>query len=75
MGFLQWMYQVLGKAPMTTDEDRLMFLKLIYEHGACMYGLSDIHHVSNFEFYPIEVLSLAARQFPEFKDSKAWRER
>ena len=75
MGFLQWLYTVVANAPVTTDEDRLMFLKLIYEHGECMHGLAEIHHISNFEFYPITVLSMLSKQFPEFKDSTAWRAR
>ncbi|MBI4027363.1 MAG: alginate lyase family protein, partial [Verrucomicrobia bacterium] len=74
-GFVQWLYTVVANAPATTDEDRLMFLKLIYEHGECMYGLAEIHHISNFEFYPITVLSLLSHQFPEFKESSAWQER
>ncbi len=75
MGLLQWLYQVLGGSPLLTDDDRLMFLKMIYEHGEVMYLFAEEHHVTNFEFYPIEVLSLLARTFPEFQDSKAWRER
>src|ERR1051325_1479277 len=75
MGFLQWLYTVVANAPVTTDEDRLMFLKMISEHGDCMYGLSEIHHISNFEFYPITVLSMLSHQFPESKDGAAWRAR
>jgi hypothetical protein len=75
MGLLQWLYQVLGGSPVITDADRTMFLKMIYEHGEVMYLFSEEHQVTNFEFYPISVLSLLARTFPEFKDSKAWRER
>ena len=75
MGLLQWLYQVLGGSPVMTDADRLMFLKMIYEHGEVMYLFSEEHRVTNFEFYPIEVLTLLSRTFPEFKDSKAWGER
>src|SRR5204863_8368751 len=31
--------------------------------------------ISNFEFYPITVLAMLSGQFPEFKDSAAWRAR
>jgi hypothetical protein len=75
MGLLQWLYQVLAAAPPTTDADRTMFLKMIYEHAECMYRFSEEHQVTNFEFYPITVLALLARQFPEFRESRAWRER
>src|SRR5436309_4286348 len=75
MGLLQWLYQVLGDSPVMTDADRTMFLKMIYEHGEVMYLFSEEHQVTNFEFYPIEVLTLLSRTFPEFKDSKDWRER
>ena len=44
-----------------TDADRLMFLKMIYEHGEVMYLFSEEHQVTNFEFYPVEVLSLLSR--------------
>lgn len=75
MGILQWLYQVLSAFPGTTDADRTMFLKMIYEHAECMYLFSEEHQITNFEFYPITVLSLLSRQFPEFKESKAWRDR
>lgn len=75
MGLLQWLYQVLAESPETTDADRTMFLKMIYEHGECMYLFSGEHQVTNFEFYPITVLALLSRQFPEFRESKAWRDR
>jgi hypothetical protein len=75
MGLLQWIYQVIAAAPVTTNADRLMFLKMLYEHGECMYLFSEEHNVTNFEFYPISVLGTLARQFPEFNDSKAWRQR
>ncbi|MBI3860934.1 MAG: heparinase II/III family protein [Planctomycetia bacterium] len=74
-GLLQWLYQVLAAAPVTTDSDRTMFLKMIYEHAECMYRFSEEHQVTNFEFYPITVLALLARQFPEFTESRAWRDR
>src|SRR4029453_1165076 len=70
-----WIYQVVAAAPVTTAADRTMFLKMIYEHGECMYLFSEDHQVTNFEFYPISVLSLLSRQFPEFKESQAWRDR
>lgn len=75
MGILQWVYTVLAESPPMTDDDRLMFLKMIYEHGECMYLFSEEHQVTNFEFYPITVLALLSRQFPEFKESKTWRDR
>lgn len=75
MGILQWIYQVVADAPGTTDADRTMFLKMIYEHAECMFLFSSEHQVTNFEFYPIMVLALLARQFPEFKESQAWRDR
>lgn len=74
-GLLQWIYTVVAQSPVTTDADRTMFLKMIYEHAECMFSFSEEHQVTNFEFYPISVLSLLSRQFPEFKESKAWRDR
>jgi hypothetical protein len=74
-GLLQWIYQVVSAAPVTTNADRTMFLKMIYEHGECMYLFSEEHQITNFEFYPITVLALLSRQFPEFKDSPLWRDR
>jgi hypothetical protein len=75
MGLLQWIYRVVAAAPVTTDADRVLFLKLLYEHGEVMYFFSEEHNVTNFEFYPISVLGILARQFPEFKDSHSWRQR
>jgi hypothetical protein len=74
-GLLQWIYTVVARAPVTTEADRLMFLKMIYEHAEVMYLFSDEHQVTNFEFYPITVLGLIAHTFPEFRDSKRWRAR
>ncbi|MBI4027364.1 MAG: heparinase II/III family protein [Verrucomicrobia bacterium] len=74
-GLLQWVYQVIAASPVTTDEGRLMFLKMIYEHADEMYRFSEqMYTINNFEFYPISVLTLLARQFPEFKDAKKWKE-
>ncbi|MBI4027374.1 MAG: heparinase II/III family protein [Verrucomicrobia bacterium] len=74
-GFMQWMYRAIAGAPVMTDADRLMFLKMFYEHGETMYRFAEEHRPHNFEFYPILVLARLAQNFPEFKDGPAWRAR
>jgi hypothetical protein len=74
-GYLPATYREIGAAPCVTDADRVMFLKMLWEHADYCHLLLEEHVAHNFEVGVLIGLLNAAVAFPEFRDSKRWLER
>ena len=68
-------YGTIGRSPGCTDADRVMFLKMIWEHGDYVKRLLDKHRAHNFETSVTNALMDVAKAFPEFRDGPLWLER
>ena len=73
--YLLTTYRTIGGSPGCTDADRVMFLKMIWEHSDYVKRLLDKHRAHNFETSVTNALMDAAAAFPEFRDAPAWIER
>ncbi|MBI4023601.1 MAG: heparinase II/III family protein [Verrucomicrobia bacterium] len=73
--YMPWVYRAAAGSPVMTDADRVMFLKMFWEHGDYCHQLLEEHIAHNFEVHIISGLLHAALTFPDFRDANAWRER
>src|SRR5437763_10506636 len=74
-GCMPGTYREIGAAACVTDADRVMFLKIFWEHGDYCHLLLEEHVAHNFEVGVLLGLLNMAVTFPEFRDSKRWLER
>src|SRR5947209_1195056 len=74
-GYLPATYREIGAAPCVTDADRVMFLKMFWEHADYCHLLLEEHVAHNFEAHVLVGLLNMPITFPEFRDSKRWLER
>ena len=74
-GYMPATYRDIGGASCVTDADRVMFLKMFWEHADYCHVLLDEHLAHNFELHVVRGLMDLALLFPEFRDSKKWLDR
>src|SRR5580765_2303121 len=74
-GYLPATYREIGAAACVTDADRVMFLKMFWEHADYCHLLLEEHVAHNFEAHVLVGLLNMPVTFPEFRDSKRWLER
>ncbi len=74
-GYLPATYREIGAAACVTDADRVMFLKMFWEHADYCHLLLDEHVAHNFEVGVLLGLLNMVVTFPDFRDSKRWLER
>jgi len=74
-GYLPATYREIGAAACVTDADRVLFLKMFWEHADYCHLLLDEHVAHNFEAHVLVGLLNMPITFPEFRDSKRWLER
>ena len=67
-------YREIGAAACVTDVDRVMFLKMFWEHADYCHLLLEEHVAHNFEAHVLVGLLHMAVTFPEFRDAKRWLE-
>ncbi len=76
LGVLWKAYQYFGNYPDMTDADRVMFLKMIWEHADWCYNLMSVHRNDTFESAHVGRAFLnVPLTLPEFKDTKLWLDR
>ncbi|MBI4027373.1 MAG: heparinase II/III family protein [Verrucomicrobia bacterium] len=74
VGYMAVAYRAIGASPLVTDGDRVMFLKMFWEHCDALYQLIDRPMVQNFAGGFLGLVDTAAL-FPEFRDQPKWLER
>lgn len=74
-GYMPVTYREIGAAPCVTDADRVLFLKMFWEHADYCYLLLQDHVAHNFEVGVLLGLLNMAVTFPEFRDRGRWLER
>src|ERR1043166_2479046 len=74
LGYLAAAYRGIGAAPCVTDADRVMFLKMFWEHCDALNQLIDRPMVQNFAGAVFDLVD-TEMIFPDFRDSPKWLER
>jgi len=74
LGYMAVAYRGIGGAACVTDADRVMFLKMFWEHCDALYQLADRPMIQNFAGAILKLIDTAVI-FPEFRDSPKWLER
>jgi len=75
-GFMWKAWQYFGNYSGMTDTDRVMFLKMFWEHADWSYNLMAIHRNDTFESAHVGGAFLnVPLNLPEFKDTKIWVDR
>lgn len=70
--YLPYAYKSIGATSIMTDADRVMFLKMFWEHSDYCAQLLDRPEAHNFAVHVCTGLTYAGMTFPEFRDSSSW---